>query len=103
MRARDMTAGVDHDHERRADGQRCDHARPRADYGEADRKNEKESADEFRDVFFHMIKDRMFGAGRILEGVGLDVTTVPPCPRNMRNARSSAGEGSPKLGFGSGE
>ena len=55
MRSRNMTAGVDHDHERRADGQGRYDSRSRTDHGAADRQDKEESADEFRDVFFHML------------------------------------------------
>ena len=64
MPARDMASGEDHHHERRADGERRDHARTTADHGAADREDKKESADEFRDVFFHML-----GVGRVLLAV----------------------------------
>ncbi len=53
MRARDVTAGEDHDHERRTDRERRNHARDGADHGAADRENEEEGADEFCDIFVH--------------------------------------------------
>ena len=48
MRARNMSAGVDHNHERRTDGERRNHSRAGADHGEPDREDQEESADKFR-------------------------------------------------------
>ena len=55
MRARDVASGEDHDHERRADGERRNHASASADPGAADREDEEEGADEFCDVFVHKL------------------------------------------------
>ena len=56
MRARDVAPGKDHYHERRADCERRNHPRACTDPGAADRENEEEGSDEFRDVFIHMIR-----------------------------------------------
>ena len=53
VRAGDVAAGEDHDHQRRADGQRRNDAGRARNDGAADGEHEEERADEFSDVFVH--------------------------------------------------
>ena len=53
MPARNVTAGEDHDHEDCANGQRADNAGRSRNNSAADRENEEESADKFRNIFSH--------------------------------------------------
>ena len=55
MRARDVAPGEDHYHEGRADCKRRNHPRAGANPRAADCQDEEECADEFCDVFVHMI------------------------------------------------
>ena len=56
MSAGDVTAGVDHDHQRGADGERRNHTRNGADYRATDSKNKEEGPDKFCDVFIHKLE-----------------------------------------------
>ena len=53
MRARDMAAGENHHHQRRADGERRDDPRASANSRAANCQDEKKRSDEFGDVFVH--------------------------------------------------
>ena len=53
MSARNVPAGVDHDHERRADRQGSECARPRFDDREPDRADQEERADELDEISRH--------------------------------------------------
>src|SRR5438445_6973987 len=53
MRAGDMAAGVNHDHERRANGERRDDTRAGPDSGATNCQDKEESSDEFGDVLVH--------------------------------------------------
>ena len=56
MRAGNMAAGVNHHHERCADGERRDHTRTWANSRAANRQDKEESSDEFRDIFVHNLR-----------------------------------------------
>ena len=51
-----MAAGINHDQQRRADGQRRERARARVNDRHADGEEEKECANEFNEIFFHRMK-----------------------------------------------
>jgi hypothetical protein len=53
MPAGDVSGGKDHHHEHGADGERRDHAGRAVDDRAANREDEKESSDEFAEVFVH--------------------------------------------------
>jgi hypothetical protein len=53
MSARDMAASINHHHERRTDGQWRDYTRTRADYGAANRQDQKERSDKFGNILIH--------------------------------------------------
>ena len=49
----DVAAGENHDHQRRADGERCDDPRASADSRAANRQDKKECSNKFGDILVH--------------------------------------------------
>ena len=57
MAAGNMAAGINHDHQRRADGQRRKTADAGVNDDHADGENEQKHADEFNEIFFHRLAE----------------------------------------------
>ena len=56
MAARDVTAGENHHHQGRADGERCNHARSGADAGAPNGEDKEEGSNEFCYVLVHIVR-----------------------------------------------